>query len=199
MCYSAFKQDFYLGEYPGVNDSWMQTISSQGPSVLSVDLSGSDVTDYGMTYLKDCTNLLTLNLNHCDQISDHGLEYINGTLSFCPSLQAVLLIYILCISHASGMSIICFWSAGPFVTLIYNLSGEKNNTSLINNIILYLHLTAAILLKYLLLFLDGRHTQFFWFLCFHIVPIFMWSFYGWRLCLLISVSPNIYVDCNWIL
>ena len=80
-----------MGEYPGVIDSWMQTISSQGTSVLSVDLSGSDVTDYGMTYLKDCTNLLALNLNHCDQISEHGLGYINGSLSFSASLLCIFI------------------------------------------------------------------------------------------------------------
>ncbi|KAJ0112392.1 hypothetical protein Patl1_03217 [Pistacia atlantica] len=36
---------FLLGEYPGVKDSWMDVIASQGSSLLSVDLCGSDVTD----------------------------------------------------------------------------------------------------------------------------------------------------------
>lgn len=79
---SLIWQDLYLGEYAGVNDSWMDVISSQGSSLLSVDLSGSDVTDFGLTYLKDCQSLISLNLNYCDQISDHGLECISGILTF---------------------------------------------------------------------------------------------------------------------
>lgn len=79
-----------MGEYPGVNDNWMPIISSQGSSLLSVDLSGSDVTDYGLIYLQDCKNLQTLNLNHCDQISDHGLEYISGNLSVSSFRVAIL-------------------------------------------------------------------------------------------------------------
>ncbi|CAK8531987.1 unnamed protein product [Lathyrus sativus] len=71
-------QDIYLGEYAGVDDSWMDVISSQGSSLLSVDLSGSDITNFGLTYLKDCQSLISLNLNYCDQISDHGLDYISG-------------------------------------------------------------------------------------------------------------------------
>jgi hypothetical protein len=70
-----------LGEYAGVDDSWMDVISSQGSSLLSVDLSGSDVTDFGLIYLKDCQSLISLNLNYCDQISDRGLECISGILS----------------------------------------------------------------------------------------------------------------------
>lgn len=77
-----FLQDLYLGEYGGVNDDWMDVISSQGSSLLSVDLSGSDVTDFGLTYLKDCASLISLNLNYCDQISDRGLECISGNVSF---------------------------------------------------------------------------------------------------------------------
>lgn len=71
-----------MGEYPGVNDSWMDVVSSQGSSLLSVDLSVSDVTDSGLIHLKDCKNLQALNFNYCDQISDHGLEYISGSLSY---------------------------------------------------------------------------------------------------------------------
>lgn len=71
-----------MGEYPGVNDSWMDAVSSQGSSLLSVDLSFSDVTDGGLIHLKHCTNLQALNFNYCDQISDHGLDYISGILSF---------------------------------------------------------------------------------------------------------------------
>ncbi|KAM1298629.1 hypothetical protein TB2_024820 [Malus domestica] len=74
-------QDLYLGECPGVNDSWMDVISSQGSSLLSLDLSGSDVTDNGLIYLQDCKSLQALNFNDCDHISDHGLERISGLSS----------------------------------------------------------------------------------------------------------------------
>ena len=77
-----FWQDLYLGEYPGVNDSWMNVVSSQGSSLLSVDLSTSDVTDDGLIHLKDCINLQALNFNYCDQISDNGLECISGNLAY---------------------------------------------------------------------------------------------------------------------
>lgn len=75
-----FSQDLYLGECPGVDDNWMDVISSQESSLLSVDLSGSDVTDNGLIHLQKCTNLQALNFNYCDQISDHGLQHISGTL-----------------------------------------------------------------------------------------------------------------------
>jgi len=90
-----FLQDLYLGEYEGVNDNWMGVISSQGSSLLSVDLSGSDITDFGLTYLKDCESLISLNLNYCDQISDRGLECISGNLSFlvCVVLKSIQCIY----------------------------------------------------------------------------------------------------------
>lgn len=71
-------QDLNMGEYPGLNDCWMDVISSQGSSLLSLDLSGSDVTDPGLTNLKDCKNLQALNLNYCDQITDYGVENISG-------------------------------------------------------------------------------------------------------------------------
>lgn len=80
-------QDLYLGEYAGavVNDGWMDVISSQGLSLLHVDLSGTDFTDQGLACLRDCKNTISLNLNYCHQISDCGLEYISGILSvFCP-------------------------------------------------------------------------------------------------------------------
>ncbi|XP_042491053.1 uncharacterized protein LOC122070889 [Macadamia integrifolia] len=79
-------QDISLGEYPEAKECWMDVISSQGSSLLSVDLSGSDVTDSGLALLKDCTNLQALTFNYCDQISDHGLEHISGiffSISFC--------------------------------------------------------------------------------------------------------------------
>lgn len=71
-------QDLDLGEYPGLKDSWMDVISSQGSSLLSVDLSGSEVTDLGLIPLKSCTNLQALNFNYCDLISDIGLAHISG-------------------------------------------------------------------------------------------------------------------------
>lgn len=71
-----------MGEYPGLNDHWMDVISSQGPSLLSLDVSGSDVTDSGLTNLKDCKNLQALNLNYCDRITDRGVENISGKYFF---------------------------------------------------------------------------------------------------------------------
>lgn len=84
-------QDLHLGEYPNVNDSWMDIISSQGSSLLSLDLSGSNVTDNGLIYLKDCTNLQTLNLNDCDEISDPGLEHISGSPPLSLSLFFIIM------------------------------------------------------------------------------------------------------------
>ena len=73
-----------MGEYPEVNDSWMDIISSQGLSLLSVDLSGSSVTDDGLSLLKDCSNIQVLSFNYCDQISEPGLKNISGnTLCVC--------------------------------------------------------------------------------------------------------------------
>lgn len=83
-----------MGEYPGVNDSWMDVISSQGSSLLSVDLSGSEVTDTGLLHLKDCTNLQALNFDYCDQISDRGLELISGSLSYYAFSVTMLLLVI---------------------------------------------------------------------------------------------------------
>lgn len=60
----------------------MAAISSQGSSLLSVDLSDSDVTDAGLGLLKDCSNLQALTLNYCDRISDHGLKHISGTIYY---------------------------------------------------------------------------------------------------------------------
>lgn len=72
-----------MGEYPGVNDNWMDVISSQGLSLLSVNLAGSDITDSGLIHLKDCGNLQDINFNCCDQISDSGLQHISGNGLFC--------------------------------------------------------------------------------------------------------------------
>jgi hypothetical protein len=76
LCFSW--QDVYLGEYLGVNDDWMDVIASQGSSLLTVDVSGSNVTDSGLKLLKDCLNLQALTLNYCDQFSEHGLKHISG-------------------------------------------------------------------------------------------------------------------------
>ncbi|KAJ6363300.1 hypothetical protein OIU78_003472 [Salix suchowensis] len=72
-------QDVLLGEYPGVMDMWMDVISSQGSSLLSVDLSDSVVTDSGLALLKYCSNLQTIALDYCNNISDHGLKHLSGT------------------------------------------------------------------------------------------------------------------------
>lgn len=74
----VFGQDIYLGGYPGTTDGWMGVICSQGSSLLSVDISGSDITDSGLVLLKDCPNLQNLIFDYCDQISDRGLENIRG-------------------------------------------------------------------------------------------------------------------------
>ncbi|RWW71256.1 hypothetical protein BHE74_00021013 [Ensete ventricosum] len=74
----ACHQDIHLGEYPGVKDGWMGIVSSQGQSLLSLDISCSDVTDSGLCLLKNCSNIQSLKCNYCDQISDCGLEHISG-------------------------------------------------------------------------------------------------------------------------
>jgi hypothetical protein len=71
-------QDAFLGEYPEVEDSWLEILATQGPSLLAVDISSSNVTDSGLSILQDCLNLQYLNLNYCEQISDAGLEYLTG-------------------------------------------------------------------------------------------------------------------------
>lgn len=73
-----FGQDIYLGGYPGTTDGWMGVICSQGSSLLSVDISGSDITDSGLVLLKDCPNLQNLIFDYCGRISDRGLENIQG-------------------------------------------------------------------------------------------------------------------------
>ncbi|GAB2238013.1 hypothetical protein Droror1_Dr00015915 [Drosera rotundifolia] len=70
-------QDIRLGDYPGVNDDWMDVISSQGSSLLSADLSSSDVTDSGVELLRSCPNLQVLTLNYCDEISECGLNHLH--------------------------------------------------------------------------------------------------------------------------
>jgi len=71
-------QDICLEEYPGVKDAWMEVVASQGESLLSVDISCSDVTDSGLNLLKDCSNMQSLACNYCDQISEQGLKTVSG-------------------------------------------------------------------------------------------------------------------------
>lgn len=56
----------------------MDAICSQGSSLLSIDISGSEVTDSGLALLKDCSNLQSLTYNYCDHVSEHGLKHISG-------------------------------------------------------------------------------------------------------------------------
>ncbi|XP_062078218.1 uncharacterized protein LOC133782829 isoform X4 [Humulus lupulus] len=80
-------QDICLDEYPGVKDSWMDVVSSQGSSLLTLDLSGSNVTYTGLASLKQCTNLQELTLNCCHNFSEYGLKHIGGSLVNLTSLS----------------------------------------------------------------------------------------------------------------
>lgn len=71
-------QDVFLGFYPNVEDSWLEILATQGPSLLAVDITGSAVTDSGLVRLQDCLNLQLLNFNYCGYISDVGLGYVAG-------------------------------------------------------------------------------------------------------------------------
>ncbi|CAN1289990.1 F-box/LRR-repeat protein 14 [Linum perenne] len=71
-------QDVHLGDCPGVKDSWMDVISSQETSLLSLDISDSEITDAGLACLKDCLDLQALTLNYCEYITEHGLKHISG-------------------------------------------------------------------------------------------------------------------------
>ena len=57
-----------------MTDAWMEVVASQGQSLLSVDISCSDVTDSGLNLLKDCSSMQSLACDYCDQISEHGLK-----------------------------------------------------------------------------------------------------------------------------
>ena len=91
-----------MGEYPEVNDSWMDIISSQGLSLLSVDLSGSSVTDDGLSLLKDCSNIQALSFNYCDQISEPGLK------NFCGNTLCVCVCVCVYIGYISRKKLCCF-------------------------------------------------------------------------------------------
>lgn len=71
-------QDVMLEEYPGVDDTWLDVIGTQGSSLLALDISGSAVTDAGLKALEMCNNLQTLILSSCDHISDAGLVSLTG-------------------------------------------------------------------------------------------------------------------------
>ena len=73
-----FVKDILLGEYFGVDDTWLKVIGSQGPSLLAVDVSSSAISDTGLAFIQQCRNLEILNLNYCDNISEGGLDYLPG-------------------------------------------------------------------------------------------------------------------------
>lgn len=56
----------------------MEVVASQRQSLLSVDISCSEVTDSGLNLLRDCSNMQSLVCNYCDQISEHGLGVLSG-------------------------------------------------------------------------------------------------------------------------
>jgi len=56
----------------------MEVVASQGQSLLSVDISCSDVTDSGLNLLKDCSSMQSLACDYCDKISEHGLKTLLG-------------------------------------------------------------------------------------------------------------------------
>lgn len=61
-----------------MTDAWMEVVASQGQSLLSVDISCSDVTDDGLDLLKDCSSMQILACDYCDRISEHGLKTLSG-------------------------------------------------------------------------------------------------------------------------
>jgi hypothetical protein len=66
-----------------VKDAWMEVVATQRQSLLSVDISCSEVTDSGIALLRDCSNMQSLACNYCDQISGDGLEILPGQ-SYAP-------------------------------------------------------------------------------------------------------------------
>ncbi|XP_031108758.1 toll-like receptor 13 isoform X3 [Ipomoea triloba] len=71
-------QDMLLKEYPGIKDSWIDVVSSQGSSLLSLDISSSEVTDYSLFLLKNCSSLQALTFDYCDLITEKGFKQISG-------------------------------------------------------------------------------------------------------------------------
>lgn len=99
ISFGSFWQDMDVGEYPGVKDNWMTIISSQGTCLLSLDISGSEVTDSGFSLLRDCPNLQSLFFNYCDNLSDNGINYLSGTI--LPTFEHVLLHFLQFCSHVN--------------------------------------------------------------------------------------------------
>jgi hypothetical protein len=56
----------------------MEVVASQRKSLLSVDVSCSEVTDSGIDLLRDCSNIQSLACNYCDQISEQSLGMLSG-------------------------------------------------------------------------------------------------------------------------
>lgn len=56
----------------------MEVVASQRQSLLSVDISCSEVTDSGIDLLRDCSSMQSLACNYCDQISESGLGVLSG-------------------------------------------------------------------------------------------------------------------------
>lgn len=67
-----------MGECTQVKDNWMDVISSQGSSLLSAYIAGTEVTDIGLSLLRNCSNLQALGLDCCDKISDGDIKHITG-------------------------------------------------------------------------------------------------------------------------
>ena len=65
-----------------MKDAWMEVVASQRNSLLSVDISCSEVTDSGIDLLRDCSSIQSLACNYCDQISEHGLGMLSGQSRF---------------------------------------------------------------------------------------------------------------------
>jgi len=72
----------------------MDVISSQGKSLLSLDISCSDVSDSGLVLLRGCSNIQSLKFNYCDQISEYGLENISGKLTQSRLLFPVMMFHL---------------------------------------------------------------------------------------------------------
>ncbi|KAM3383464.1 toll-like receptor 4 [Capsicum galapagoense] len=70
--------DIWTGEYNEVKDNWMDVFSSQGSSLLSVYIFGSEVTDFGFSLLKNCPNLQLLSFDCCDRVSEQAIKQVSG-------------------------------------------------------------------------------------------------------------------------
>ncbi|ONM16131.1 Leucine-rich repeat family protein [Zea mays] len=102
LTWDISSQDICLGDYPGVTDAWMEVVASQGQSLLSVDLSCSDVTDSGFNLLKDCSSMQSLACDYCDQISEHGLKTLSGQ---CYADSTTAEFAVSCFSNLTSLSI----------------------------------------------------------------------------------------------